>query len=138
MDDTDDSAPPSLDSLARRYLDLWQDQWTAAAADPEVIENFVRLFQMMGQGAASFAPFFLGPTAFAGLSCPGTGWDPRPQPPAAGEAGVERPAAPAPGAAPVRPASGDRDLVIAQLLGRIAALEERLAAVERTPPGDRG
>src|SRR5437899_1827056 len=29
------SEPPDLETLARRYLDLWQDQVTALAVDPE-------------------------------------------------------------------------------------------------------
>src|SRR3954469_15247825 len=57
MANSSDSDPPTLESLARRYLDLWQDQWSALAVDPDVAENFARLFQIMGQGVAAMAPF---------------------------------------------------------------------------------
>jgi len=36
--------PPDLASLAKRYLDLWQEQLTAMAADPELAESMARLF----------------------------------------------------------------------------------------------
>ena len=29
------SDPPEIEELARRYLDLWQEQWSAMASDPE-------------------------------------------------------------------------------------------------------
>ncbi|MEO0393738.1 MAG: hypothetical protein AAF213_10925 [Pseudomonadota bacterium] len=48
---------PEFDELARLYLDLWQDQWTALANDPMVAEAMARGFQMMGPGAAAFANF---------------------------------------------------------------------------------
>jgi len=46
-----------LDDLARRYLDLWQDQWSALAADPGVADMVARSFGMMGPAAAGFAGF---------------------------------------------------------------------------------
>ena len=70
--------PPSYETLARRYLDLWQDQWTACAADPEMADMMTRMFQMMGQGAGPFGFGQAGFGAFGGGSMPGTGWDPDP------------------------------------------------------------
>src|SRR5690242_10668845 len=35
--------PPDLASLAKRYLDLWQEQLTAMAADPDLAESLARL-----------------------------------------------------------------------------------------------
>jgi hypothetical protein len=35
---------PDLASLAKRYLDLWQEQLTAMAADPDLAESLARLF----------------------------------------------------------------------------------------------
>jgi len=35
---------PDLASLAKRYLDLWQDHLIAMAADPDFAENLARLF----------------------------------------------------------------------------------------------
>ncbi|BAI72953.1 hypothetical protein AZL_023150 [Azospirillum sp. B510] len=148
--------PPSYESLARRYLDLWQDQWTACAADPEMADMMTRLFQMMGQGVAPFGP---GPAGFgfAGGSMAGTGWDPRPGPfpntgtPQHGRPSDERasggrqpggrdsaPPADAAGAASAGPASDGGSGQLAQLLDRIAALEERLASLVAGPAGAGG
>jgi hypothetical protein len=79
MSDLNDSNPndsesPTLEALARRYLELWQDQWAAVAADPVTTENVTRWFQIMAQGASLFTPFG---NAVGG---PGFGWDPRPSP----------------------------------------------------------
>lgn len=46
------SEPPDLETLARRYLDLWQDQVSAVAADPEFTETLGRLLQV----SASLGP----------------------------------------------------------------------------------
>ncbi len=35
--------PPDLASLAKRYVDLWQDQLIAMAADPDLAKAFARL-----------------------------------------------------------------------------------------------
>ena len=40
-----------IDELARRYLDLWQDQMAAFAADPEVAETMNRLAAAAGASA---------------------------------------------------------------------------------------
>lgn len=50
-------AAPALEELARRYLDLWQDQWSALAADPAMADMVARSFAMMGPAAAGFAGF---------------------------------------------------------------------------------
>ncbi|MBK3778583.1 hypothetical protein GAY31_31640, partial [Azospirillum brasilense] len=80
MAESSESDTPSLETLAQRYLDLWQEQWAACAADPEMADAAARLFQMMAQGAAAMAPFVLGPGGFAYASPPGTGWNPTPAP----------------------------------------------------------
>jgi hypothetical protein len=47
----------NLDELARRYVELWQDQVSALAADPEFAEALGRLFNSMGlTGAPDDAP----------------------------------------------------------------------------------
>ena len=49
------SDPPELDDLARRYLDLWQDQLAGLAADDEVAEVMARTLELMTTGAAALA-----------------------------------------------------------------------------------
>ena len=87
--------PPDLASLAKRYLDLWQEQLIAMAADPELAESLARLL--------------------AGLMPPG--W--------AGTVSGEPAGTPAPAAAP-----GERGDQLDELLRRLAAVEERVAALE--------
>jgi hypothetical protein len=105
--------PPDLETLARRYLDLWQEQVAAMAADPEMSDLMARLMQAMmaGPGAAKMP------------------WDF----PANQESDGNRPFSSAPpsgGAAPARAASdhGDRD--VAELRERLAALEAQLGRLE--------
>src|SRR4051812_12979149 len=112
-----DSEPPSLESLARRYLDLWQDQWAALAVDPEVADNYARLFQIIGQGAAAMAPF----TVFGMASAYQRSQFNDPY--ASHTAGY--PAAEAsPGAASARPPHGGDAGDAVELARRIALLEE--------------
>src|SRR5258705_3581994 len=49
MDET-----PDLTSLARRWLDLWQEQVTALAGDPAVAEQTARLLGLLEGGAAAW------------------------------------------------------------------------------------
>jgi len=133
------SEPPELESLVRRYLDLWQEQWAAMAADPELADAFARWFATLSQaGGAMFAGLMPGFNQFA----------PRDFPPAAGErhgrSSEERSEAPGqPGrtqaarAASARASSGRGNLDVAELARRLAALDERLAAVEAGTPAGR-
>jgi hypothetical protein len=134
---------PGLDQLARRYLELWQDQLAAMAGDPELLATFQRL--MSGALAAGFAAV---PPGFAG------GYTAPPQGPAAGTR--DEPAAPAPrpdngsakpnghdrqhgnghdgdaaaGAAAAAAAPHDRGLDMLELVRRLGLIEARLAALE--------
>ena len=94
---------PEIHDLARRYLDLWQQQFTQMANDPEIAAAVAKL---------STTVF---PAGVAGLS----------QAPAY-EAGTN-------GTAAARGSSerggGDLD----KLSDRLAALEKRLAALEKKP-----
>lgn len=113
--------PPDLAALARRYVELWQDQLTAMAADPA-----------FSQGMAAL---------LAGLS---PLWPQPGQSPAASE-GAQRgayeftrafqSAAAAAGSAPAGAASRQRQPDLAELTGRLAALEDRLAALESASRG---
>ena len=96
--------PPTMEELARRFLDLWQDQVAALAADPQVAAQWRQLM-----------------LASLGMSEALKGGAAREQ----ARAG----AAPA-GAAPAAAASGLGRDDPAGLARRVAALEQRLAAVE--------
>ena len=50
--------PPNLDELARRYLDLWQDQVAAMSADPDMSRTMGRYAQLWAT---------LGPAGLAGI-----------------------------------------------------------------------
>src|SRR3546814_17791033 len=43
---------PDLDDLARRYVDLWQDQVSALAADPEFAESLQKVMAALGIAAS--------------------------------------------------------------------------------------
>lgn len=47
-------APPDFSSLARRYLDLWQEQVAAMANEPALAEALARGIAAMTEGANAF------------------------------------------------------------------------------------
>jgi hypothetical protein len=94
--------PPDLSALAKRYVDLWQDQLIAMAADPVLAESTARLLAA------------LVPSAWPGQ--------------ADDDVGPHRAAAP--GSAAAGAPFDERDGRVAQLTRRLAALEKRLAAME--------
>ena len=98
------SDPPELDDLARRYLDLWQDQLAGLAADDEVAEVMARTLELMTTGAAALAH------------------NPR--------ADADDRACPEDGTQTASPARGGADPDLAELAGRVGVLEERIAALE--------
>ena len=111
------STPPDLESLARRYVELWQDQMVAAASDPELTESLTRVLRTAGGGFAATA----------------AGWRSL-WPAPAHEPGVQA----SPGPAPTAPAPADRGGDLAQFALRLAALEERVATLESGPGRTRG
>lgn len=138
---------PDLDDLAKRYLDLWQEQLRAMASDPETVASVSRLFAAMsgttGAGAADpddksgasggMPPMPVNPMAWM------TGLGMMPPQAASGGANpfdsvfaqfvqhaTQGPGGPAPAGAS---SDGGRD-ELHELKRRIAALEERLDAVE--------
>src|SRR5882672_7978528 len=50
------SEPPDLAALAKRYVELWQDYLTAAAADPDLADSLARLLVGLGT-VASLSPW---------------------------------------------------------------------------------
>jgi hypothetical protein len=109
------SEPPSLEALARRYLDLWQDQATALAGDVELARQIGQWLSMMQAGMVH------------GFQSPNT---PSAKPGTAGST-------------PAAPPSGGSEPRLDQLARRLAALEKRLGRLEagakgRSPkPGSR-
>jgi hypothetical protein len=106
----DMAEPPDIADLAKRYLDLWQDQMMALAADPDFAESVARLLSAwtmpLSQAAVAF-PFAMPPVG------------------AAHEPGTK-----AAGAAPAAAPSDERAVGVDELAHRVGALEERLAALE--------
>src|SRR5262245_8315537 len=95
---------PSLDSLTRMFLDLWQDQVSALAADPKTAEHWHRMVELaLGMPTATAAAFGL-----------------RPAHDAAGAPGAAAPAA----------ASGLGGHDLGELVRRLAELEGRVAVLE--------
>lgn len=141
---TDREEPPTMEALARRYLDLWQDQWAALCADPAVADSMARTMTAFGQTALTFNGVWeqtLGSAAAANpwLDMMKTLW---PAPGAKGteshdedNTGAAGTAAAAPGTASAGPASGRGNGDLAELAGRIAALERELAALAPDPAG---
>ena len=123
------SEPPDLESLARRYLDLWQEYLAAAASDPGAGEAMAAWLTQMGAARDAFLPAMM------------VGLAPRTDEAAGGEheSGASRPTGaehgdgggprPRTSAAASPPGDGVRDLD--ELHRRLAGIEERLAGLER-------
>ena len=139
----------NLDELAHRYLELWQDQMSALAADPEFAEALSRLFNAMGltgapggddggrdtggaPGAAAAAwsawPAMLAGMAAAMKEPADDGATDETLGTAGNTSGKTTARSPATAAAS-RP-GGAR---LAKLESRLAALEDRVAALEGAP-----
>jgi hypothetical protein len=117
--------PPDLDTLARRYLDLWQEQVAAVAADPELTQTYAHLAQAMSAlGPAGWMSLWS--AAAPGFQPPNPG-SPPPHDQRAAQAAA--PSAPPRAAAAAAP-PGDRRDDLAELGRRFAALEERLFRIE--------
>jgi hypothetical protein len=116
---------PDFTALAREYLDLWEDQLTAMAADPTLAGQSARFFETMGGAEAASNPMATAQMAamaqqfmkLAGLAAGGNTTDGPTEP---------TPAGPAPATA----ASDDSAQQLAELTSRLAALEERLDRLE--------
>lgn len=134
-----------LDELARRYLDLWQDQMTALAGDKEFAETVQRLMTTMGMSATAGPEFWRAwPATMAGLQATeqtqGASDD------QSRETGPRAPTGSAEGsaagtaartAAPAAASDGGEP-GLDQFARRLAALEQRIAALEAAGSGRRG
>lgn len=47
--------PPDLQDLAKKYLDLWQDQLGGVSKDPQTAEIMAQTMELMNAGAQVFA-----------------------------------------------------------------------------------
>jgi hypothetical protein len=128
--------PPSLEALAQRYLDLWQDQLAALAADPETSRLMGRSLQLWaGAGPAGWQAIWQ--AAADGLKGQqGSSFDHG----AFAEFFKQPAASPAQtrGAAPAGAASGLGDGDVAELRRRLAELETRFAEMAPQPGGTGG
>ncbi|WP_185961452.1 hypothetical protein [Telmatospirillum sp. J64-1] len=131
---------PDIRALAQRYLDLWQDQMTALAADPALADAMAKTLGLMGQSAA------LAAARGAGMGVPRAAKTPedKERSTAAGTGGAK----PEAGAPPAAAASAGPDRDPDELARRVAELEQRVARLEaalgrrgrspgRKPAGDR-
>jgi hypothetical protein len=131
-----ENAPPTVEDLARRIMDLWQEQMAAIAADPDLMRQMARMmaaspFPAMMQGVVA------GMVAASGSHGPGAAganpyewWK--------GADGQTRQSGPAPaaaptGAAPAAPASEPGGGDLAELRRNLAGLEARLRQLGDQP-----
>jgi hypothetical protein len=102
-----------MDALAKRYIELWQDQMAQISADPSVTDAWRSVFENAAKNLGIAPDAFAAYTAaFAGATH-GANKD-------SGSAGPEAAAA----------ASGDGGADLADVLRRLDALERRLTALE--------
>ena len=113
------AAPPDFDALAKKYLDLWQEQIGKLAKDPGKMSDAATAWSEMASSFMKGAP----------ASTPFT-------------ASSHDPASAAYRPTPAAPSHGAGGLDPVELLGRLDAIERRLAALESKParkaPGPAG
>ncbi len=140
----------NLDELARRYLELWQDQMSALAADPEFAEALSRLFNAMGltgahdgkdagvPAGAAVAAWSAWPAMLAGMAAAMEGQaEDGATAGTVGGAGTAKTTT-TPRSAATAAASEFGGARLAKLESRLAALEDRVAALEAGPSRGRG
>lgn len=105
----DSGSKTDYDALARRYLELWQDDIAKLARDQNGMATWTTMIQTLAQSAAAWAGAI--------------------RPPATDDKSRTAAPGPSPVAAPSR--GGGRDL--ADVIRRLDAMEQRLAALEAVP-----
>jgi hypothetical protein len=119
------SEQADLDELARRYLDLWQDQMTALAGDPDFAEALQQLMTAMSIPGGAPGPAV--PEFWRAWPAMMTGQQPGQQTEVSADDGTGG-VAPGSPAAATAPDGGGPDLDF--LTRRLATLEDRIAALE--------
>jgi hypothetical protein len=120
-----------LEELARRYLDLWQDQMSALAADPDFAAALQRLLPTLEVGVPRPGAEREGAAHHDGSRDEG-------QPDGAAPEGAapDRDAG-ASGTAPAAVSPADRPVDLADLARRLGRIEARVAALEARARDDR-
>jgi hypothetical protein len=112
--------PPDIDALARRYLDLWQDQLSALAADKDVAELTAKTIEVMNSGLTAM-------TSVAETRNPGPGGaGASPQHPSKDHDNTIE----STGAETAAATSGRPDNDLAEFSRRLDTLEQRVAQLE--------
>jgi len=121
--------PPDMAELARRYLDLWQEEMSAMASDPMASDEFGRWFSSIGQQA-------MNPNAWlASINAMSASFTQTPA--TAAHNDEPHPSKTKAGAAPPGDASGGSTGDVAGLADRIAALERQLDDLAKPEPKGR-
>lgn len=118
---------PDFAALARQYLDLWEDQLTVMAADPDLAEQSARFFDAMTQLGKDVNPM-LSANLAEFLQRAQTGNTNEANPKTSSTDRAKTPAA----------APNDRDERMDQLARRLATVEERLEQLESGSAKPRG
>ena len=100
-----------MDALAKRYIDLWQEQLARVSADPSVTEAWQSIFDAAAKTM---------------------GWTPD----AVAAYTVATQNSPTPGTPAAAASSGDGGADITDVLRRLDALEQRIRALEADQRGD--
>lgn len=118
-----------MESLARRFLDLWEDQLAAMAADPDQAEALSRMIALSGPAAGGFPQSMNDAMRIFQQGFTQNSDHSQTQP------SSQAPPGPA-GTAPAAPASGGGGDELGELTARISALEKRIADLESGPSGN--
>ncbi|MGB1547990.1 MAG: hypothetical protein ACPHIA_05610 [Alphaproteobacteria bacterium] len=108
------SKPSDLETLAGRFLELWQDQLAAMAMDPDNVEAMTRLYRLFTD------------TAFSAVLGAGDATEQR-------KDGKGTPARPTSRSEAAPASSGGADVRLDELAKRLAVIEKRLDKLEPKP-----
>jgi hypothetical protein len=115
---------PDFADLARQYLDLWEDQLAAMAADPDLAEQSARFFETMTRLGGVANPMMAANLATLMGQMAGSGGPKTDGTNGSSSQDTET------GAATAAAASPDRDERLDELARRLADVEKRLDGLE--------